>query len=660
MKPTPRIPPGRLAAVVVTSIAMVSPSAGTASSRPSAQHQPCGSRGLPVTVNSRPECLPQQLLSGAWRSASSVDTGRPGARDALAMSLVSLLASRAPHGADRQLTMVEVTRVARALTGAPGFAPSHGRAGSATTTSHTTPIAPSPGEVGAGQTGVAQTTVAPGQSGEETLTQTAFANGCPDASGYLPAHAVYATQTSLSLAQPHRLRLLTTISATAQAHAIGHVTDAGKLRDFDVVIDVELSGSGRMVGPAGLIHGDTMSTNQKLRIVLTGLDPHSWQRAELSGAHIGSISLTGQGTGRYELGADGSLLVSQDVDRMVAFGTITLSKLREAFGAAERNFYGDAKCLQAQFSPATLNVPTGSSTPVQVTVTGTRTGAPAGIDLQLTSPRNGTVTPAMTHVAPSRPGTFTFDAGSKQGQDVIIVSGVSRQGRIIGHLDEATRSGFPYYYRVIGASYSTHADGQTTPGNDNVCESNGIHAGGGEDRNGSSGALPMSDANAVSQATPGGMLSGRIWADVPTTINLTVFGCTFDSHGTAAPCQQTLPTQSPQPNGTTTIGFSITAASAAAATATLHWAVPDPEVGVAGGGSDPCNAPDLTQSIPYTQLDQTVPMAQLSSTQPQTYTFSGGPQHWSTDALGQPLSLNYQWQYTLTLQRVNQDGSPIR
>jgi hypothetical protein len=30
----------------------------------------------------------------------------------------------------------------------------------------------------------------------------------------------------MSLAQPHRLRLLTTISATAQARAIGHVTDA--------------------------------------------------------------------------------------------------------------------------------------------------------------------------------------------------------------------------------------------------------------------------------------------------------------------------------------------------------------------------------------------------------------------------------------------------
>jgi hypothetical protein len=205
-------------------------------------------------------------------------------------------------------------------------------------------------------------------------------------------------------------------------------------------------------------------------------------------------------------------------------------------------------------------------------MTSTRDGAPASIDLQLTSPPNGAVIPTTTHVAPSRPGTLTFDAGSKPGQDVIIVSGASRQGRIIGHLDETTVSGFPYYYRVIGPSYSTHADGQTTAGNDNVCESNGIHAGGSEDSKGSSGTPTMSDSNAVSQPTPGGALSGRVWADVPTTIDAGVFGCTFNSHGTASPCQQTLPTQRPQPNGTTTIGFSVTTPFPGATTATLHWA----------------------------------------------------------------------------------------
>jgi hypothetical protein len=71
--------------------------------------------------------------------------------------------------------MVEVTRVARALLGAPAFATAYARAASATTTSHTTSIAPSPGEVGTGQTGAAQTTVASGQTGQETLTQAAFA-----------------------------------------------------------------------------------------------------------------------------------------------------------------------------------------------------------------------------------------------------------------------------------------------------------------------------------------------------------------------------------------------------------------------------------------------------------------------------------------------------
>lgn len=70
-------------------------------------------------------------------------------------------------------------------------------------------------------------------------------------------------------AQPH--------TVSAKARAIGHVNETGKLKDYDVVIDVELKGDARVVGPAGLIHGEPMSTLQKMRIVYTGLDPHSYQ-----------------------------------------------------------------------------------------------------------------------------------------------------------------------------------------------------------------------------------------------------------------------------------------------------------------------------------------------------------------------------------------------
>jgi hypothetical protein len=65
-------PRGTLAAVVATATAMVSPSA-VAASRPAKQHQRCGSGGLPVTVDARPECLSHRLLAGALRSAGSVD-----------------------------------------------------------------------------------------------------------------------------------------------------------------------------------------------------------------------------------------------------------------------------------------------------------------------------------------------------------------------------------------------------------------------------------------------------------------------------------------------------------------------------------------------------------------------------------------------------------
>lgn len=55
------------------------------------------------------------------------------------------------------------------------------------------------------------------------------------------------------------------------------MNETGKLNDYDVVIDVELKGDARVVGPAGLIHGEPMSTLQKMRIVYTGLDPHPYQ-----------------------------------------------------------------------------------------------------------------------------------------------------------------------------------------------------------------------------------------------------------------------------------------------------------------------------------------------------------------------------------------------
>src|SRR5205807_2685789 len=142
-------------------------------------------------------------------------------------------------------------------------------------------------------------------------------------------------------------------------------------------------------------------------------------------------------------------------------------------------------------------------------------------DLQL-EPNTGygTLSPDHVHVAPNQPAGFQFNADDQPHSGAIRASGTSRRGRLLQYLDAQTEAAptFPYYYRILSSSYSTHADGQTMPGNNtNVCESQGIHAGGTEDWKGSSGALPFSQANLVSRSTSAGTLSGRIWADVPAT-----------------------------------------------------------------------------------------------------------------------------------------------
>ena len=67
--------------------------------------------------------------------------------------------------------------------------------------------------------------------------------------------------------------------------------------------------------------------------------------------------------------------------------------------------------------------------------------------------------------------------------------------------------------------------------------------------------------------------------------NVTTKGC--KSNGSA--CTYTAPDTAPLPDGTWTTGFSIRApTSKADETATLNWAIPDPEIGYIDAGNDEC------------------------------------------------------------------------
>jgi hypothetical protein len=101
--------------------------------------------------------------------------------------------------------------------------------------------------------------------------------------------------------------------------------------------------------------------------------------------------------------------------------------------------------------------------------------------------------------------------------------------------------------------------------------------------------------------------------------NVTTKGC--KSNGSA--CTYTAPDTAPLPDGTTTVGFSLRAPSSGASeTATLTWAIPDPEIGYIDAGDEACNT-SFAQHLSLENEKTKVPLSKLLSYEPQTYTING-------------------------------------
>jgi len=112
------------------------------------------------------------------------------------------------------------------------------------------------------------------------------------------------------------------------------------------------------------------------------------------------------------------------------------------------------------------------------------------------------------------------------------------------------------------------------------------------------------------------------------------------------------------PDGTWGIGFSLRAASATAETATLSWAIPDPDPGFIDADDGVCNVSSIWKAIDQGKEDQQVPLTTLAGSDPFTLSFSGDGQ-WTQDQLGRPANIAISWTYAMTLQRVNADGNPL-
>lgn len=58
------------------------------------------------------------------------------------------------------------------------------------------------------------------------------------------------------------------------------------------------------------------------------------------------------------------------------------------------------------------------------------------------------------------------------------------------------------------------------------------------------------------------------------------------------------------------------------------------------------------------QTEQTVGLAQFAGKAPFTLHFDGDAQ-FTTDSIGHPATLAYDWAYDITLQRVDEQGNPL-
>jgi hypothetical protein len=144
---------------------------------------------------------------------------------------------------------------------------------------------------------------------------------------------------------------------------------------------------------------------------------------------------------------------------------------------------------------------------------------------------------------------------------------------------------------------------------------------------------------------PGAPLSGGIWAKAATKISDQINGCRSGTSGLESCSMSAADVALPNPFN---IGFTIQVPKPESGQATVHWLVVVP--GVGDPGKLPCGV-GIAANIPYDKTTQAMPLARLLSTEPQTFTYSDS-MHFDQDLIGRPASIDYDWSYTITVQRV--------
>lgn len=256
--------------------------------------------------------------------------------------------------------------------------------------------------------------------------------------------------------------------------------------------------------------------------------------------------------------------------------------------------------------------------------------------------------------------TFCRDKGDQNVTELVLMySNAKREEgqRIDAEPELRLRDeceGFPYRYKVLSASFREFTQGASAA--THPCSAlSGIR--GSSEFKGTLGT-PLLDAENRLERSRFGDVSGRIYAKVPAQWNNVLHGCIQTDDLQIQPCSTTK-TETPRPTGDWKIGFSVRADSADAKTATATWAVSNPSVGYFDADNSVCNFTELWKGLEYETSQEQISMEKLADTAPQTYTFTGGPRHFDTTTSVRDATLDYDWSYTVTVQRVDEQGLPL-
>jgi hypothetical protein len=200
------------------------------------------------------------------------------------------------------------------------------------------------------------------------------------------------------------------------------------------------------------------------------------------------------------------------------------------------------------------------------------------------------------------------------------------------------------YFKILGASVESR---WSLSSNDHFC---GVISGS-QRFGGGFAPQPFNPRNEIHEG------QGRWLGFVEARINAAwtnhqVNGCKTNELGQRVPCSENLPDATPRPDGTWPIGFQVVQ-PAGSSDAELRWRVIPATVGYSEPDADLCHV-YLEGRAPSEKTVQRIPLERLLGTEPITLTLNGS--HSSNDGIE---TVDYSWTYTITIQRVGQDGQPL-